>query len=64
MGVFRSVLVLCPVLVCLVAERENPTPIVMWHGMGDSCCNPFRSSLFLLKSKQRKISHVTNPVKF
>jgi len=20
---------------------ENPTPIVMWHGMGDTCCMPF-----------------------
>ncbi|XP_076801328.1 palmitoyl-protein thioesterase 1-like [Clavelina lepadiformis] len=20
---------------------ETPTPLVIWHGMGDSCCNPF-----------------------
>jgi len=18
----------------------GPTPVVLWHGMGDSCCNP------------------------
>ncbi|PRD21593.1 UNVERIFIED_CONTAM: Ppt1 [Trichonephila clavipes] len=21
-------------------QRSNPVPIVLWHGMGDSCCNP------------------------
>lgn len=25
-------------LQCAVAE--SPTPLVIWHGMGDSCCNP------------------------
>lgn len=23
-----------------IAPESGPTPIVMWHGMGDSCCNP------------------------
>jgi len=23
------------------SSRGPPTPIVLWHGMGDSCCNPF-----------------------
>ena len=22
-------------------EGANPVPIVLWHGMGDNCCNPF-----------------------
>jgi len=21
-------------------QASEPTPIVIWHGMGDSCCNP------------------------
>eukprot|EP00088_Acartia_fossae_P064055 TRINITY_DN7864_c0_g1_i1.p1 TRINITY_DN7864_c0_g1~~TRINITY_DN7864_c0_g1_i1.p1 ORF type:complete len:314 (-),score=46.57 TRINITY_DN7864_c0_g1_i1:222-1136(-) len=25
----------------VVVESSEPTPIVLWHGMGDSCCNPF-----------------------
>jgi len=20
---------------------DNPRPVVIWHGMGDTCCNPF-----------------------
>jgi palmitoyl-protein thioesterase len=24
---------------CLISEAVN-TPVVLWHGMGDSCCNP------------------------
>jgi hypothetical protein len=20
--------------------EDGPTPVVLWHGMGDSCCNP------------------------
>merc|ERR1712215_331900 len=23
-----------------LGAAEDPTPIVMWHGMGDTCCNP------------------------
>lgn len=22
------------------ADELKPLPLVMWHGMGDSCCNP------------------------
>ncbi|KAM4048438.1 palmitoyl-protein thioesterase 1 isoform 2-T2 [Anomaloglossus baeobatrachus] len=22
-------------------DRKDPLPLVIWHGMGDSCCNPF-----------------------
>jgi len=25
----------------VAAGEGRPTPIVLWHGMGDSCCNPF-----------------------
>ena len=21
-------------------DLDKPTPVVIWHGMGDSCCNP------------------------
>merc|ERR1712212_356071 len=31
---------LVSLLVACVSSREGPTPIVLWHGMGDSCCNP------------------------
>jgi len=31
---------LISLLVACVSSREGPTPIVLWHGMGDSCCNP------------------------
>ena len=24
-------------------EGTEPTPIVLWHGMGDCCCNPLRN---------------------
>jgi len=35
-------LVLIAVLgACLLLHvRADPTPVVIWHGMGDSCCNP------------------------
>uniref|UniRef100_A0A0B6ZLU3 Palmitoyl-protein thioesterase 1 n=1 Tax=Arion vulgaris TaxID=1028688 RepID=A0A0B6ZLU3_9EUPU len=26
--------------VAAVAISADPTPVVLWHGMGDSCCNP------------------------
>ncbi len=25
----------------------QPTPIVLWHGMGDCCCNPFRNAIII-----------------
>ena len=24
------------------SKNETPTPIVLWHGMGDNCCHEFR----------------------
>ncbi|XP_023341576.1 palmitoyl-protein thioesterase 1 isoform X2 [Eurytemora carolleeae] len=34
-------------------QRQDRTPIVLWHGMGDSCCNPFSmgSVINLLQEK-------------
>ena len=29
-------------LVHLSEGKSSPPPIVMWHGMGDCCCNPLR----------------------
>jgi len=23
-----------------VSHGANPRPVVLWHGMGDTCCNP------------------------
>jgi len=38
-------LILLLFVVCGAANSkqlgDTPTPIVLWHGMGDSCCNPF-----------------------
>ena len=31
------------------SKNETPTPIVLWHGMGDNCCHEFR---YFLNSKQ------------
>ncbi|EGG21366.1 palmitoyl-protein thioesterase 1 [Cavenderia fasciculata] len=28
-------------VVCSVAQQEAIRPVVMWHGMGDTCCYPF-----------------------
>ncbi|XP_050401616.1 palmitoyl-protein thioesterase 1 [Patella vulgata] len=31
----------CFVLLCLIEiTTQDPVPVVIWHGMGDSCCNP------------------------
>nr|ACO10282.1 Palmitoyl-protein thioesterase 1 precursor [Caligus rogercresseyi] len=27
-------------LLCLGKSLSSPTPVILWHGMGDSCCNP------------------------
>ncbi|KAF0313231.1 Palmitoyl-protein thioesterase 1 [Amphibalanus amphitrite] len=35
-----AVIVAAFLLVTAVSAKE-PTPVVMWHGMGDSCCLPF-----------------------
>jgi len=34
-------LAICNTVKSLTIQEATPTPIVMWHGMGDSCCNPF-----------------------
>ena len=26
----------------IFSKNETPTPIVLWHGMGDNCCHEFR----------------------
>merc|ERR1712098_121768 len=41
-SVMRSIILpsLVLLLVVGVSSGEGPTPIVLWHGMGDSCCNP------------------------
>ena len=26
--------------VCGLTHGADPVPVVIWHGMGDSCCNP------------------------
>ncbi|XP_044142322.1 palmitoyl-protein thioesterase 1 [Bufo gargarizans] len=42
-GLRLGVFVLGIMVVCgtPVQERGGPLPLVIWHGMGDSCCNPF-----------------------
>ena len=27
-------------LASTLASASTPTPVVLWHGMGDTCCNP------------------------
>ncbi|XP_072273743.1 palmitoyl-protein thioesterase 1 [Pyxicephalus adspersus] len=40
-GVKLAVLGLCLLSVCgEVVVDKAPVPLVIWHGMGDSCCNP------------------------
>jgi len=34
------IVLLASCLLGLVATDPTPTPVVIWHGMGDSCCNP------------------------
>ncbi|XP_008544079.1 palmitoyl-protein thioesterase 1 [Microplitis demolitor] len=31
----------CQYLLSAVTLKNNPTPVVLWHGMGDSCCFSF-----------------------
>jgi hypothetical protein len=35
--------------------EEGPTPVVLWHGMGDSCCNP--SSMGSIKVVNHSFPH-------
>ncbi|KJE88907.1 palmitoyl protein thioesterase [Capsaspora owczarzaki ATCC 30864] len=37
---FKLSLCLFAALCCATAAYAAPTPVVIWHGMGDSCCNP------------------------
>lgn len=39
------------------AEDAEPTPIVIWHGMGDSCCNPL-SMGSIMRMIKRSIPNV------
>ena len=42
-------------LTCL--SIEDNTPVVLWHGMGDSCCNPL--SMGSIKSMiEKNISNI------
>jgi palmitoyl-protein thioesterase len=34
-GIYLTVLT-----IVYVSSVESVTPVVLWHGMGDSCCNP------------------------
>jgi palmitoyl-protein thioesterase len=35
--------------------EDGPTPVVLWHGMGDSCCNP--SSMGSIKVVNHSFLH-------
>ncbi|CAB3380702.1 Hypothetical predicted protein [Cloeon dipterum] len=44
---FRSLAFCCALwLTADWALADQPTPIVLWHGMGDSCCNPYSLGYF------------------
>merc|ERR1719361_3042818 len=36
----RTSLILFSLLVLVSQAQDTPVPVVIWHGMGDSCCNP------------------------
>jgi len=36
----RSSLIFFSLLVVISQAQDAPVPVVIWHGMGDSCCNP------------------------
>merc|ERR1711973_706919 len=41
MGMLRFlILVIATASAVAAPTADDPTPIVMWHGMGDTCCNP------------------------
>jgi len=44
----RAIIAICFVLFTTISSQNaiSPTPIVMWHGMGDSCCNPLSLGSF------------------
>jgi hypothetical protein len=35
-------------------RSAQPTPIVLWHGMGDCCCNPFRNAIIICFLRDQK----------
>lgn len=44
-------------LLCICVSHANPTPLVIWHGMGDCCCNPL--SMGSIKSfVEKKVSGI------
>lgn len=49
-------LLIIPILICLINSIviSGSPPIVLWHGMGDSCCNPL-SLGSLIKLLQRQL---------
>ncbi|ESN99795.1 hypothetical protein HELRODRAFT_113558 [Helobdella robusta] len=49
-GLIISVVLLLALVVTprLISSQEAPVPVVLWHGMGDSCCNPL--SMGVIKS--------------
>lgn len=45
MDLFRIIFIILPFLfsdidICYAQVKNASLPLVMWHGMGDSCCNP------------------------
>merc|ERR1712141_926076 len=38
--VARTQVLICLLLAALANAQNPPVPVVIWHGMGDSCCNP------------------------
>lgn len=40
MGALKFGATLIGLLVLADANPVKPPPVVLWHGMGDSCCNP------------------------
>ncbi|CAH1105324.1 unnamed protein product [Psylliodes chrysocephalus] len=39
--IYFIVLLFSSIIYCALCEESENTPIVLWHGMGDSCCFPF-----------------------
>ncbi|KAK0409770.1 hypothetical protein QR680_004745 [Steinernema hermaphroditum] len=40
-----------------LVEKNSPTPVVLWHGMGDNCCNPIS-----MGSVKRLLEHTIDGV--
>jgi len=37
----HHIAILLAILATIRGVRSSATPVVLWHGMGDTCCNPF-----------------------